>query len=264
MTQQQMRFDDGAAYEQMMGKWSRLAGDVFLDWLAPAQGLRWVDVGCGNGASTQLVFDRCAPAMLKGIDPSPGQLAFARTRPVAALAEFALGDAMALPFAAGDFDAAIMALVIFFVPDPVKGVAEMVRVVRPGGMVAAYAWDIPGGGFPLEPIQAEMRAFGFEPLRPPQADIARIDALARLWTEAGLINVETREIVVQRDFADFDEFWRICLLSSTIGGAIAAMAPGDVTLLKERVKARLTAGRDGQVSYVARANAVKGTTPPHS
>lgn len=261
MTQQQIRFDDGAAYEQMMGKWSRLAGDVFLDWLAPAQGLRWVDVGCGNGASTQLVFDRCAPAQLKGIDPSPGQLAFAHTRPVAALAEFTLGDAMALPFPAGDFDAAIMALVIFFVPDPVKGVAEMVRVVRPGGLVAAYAWDIPGGGFPLEPIQAEMRAFGFEPLRPPQADIARIDALARLWTEAGLINVETREIVVQRDFADFDEFWRICLLSSTISGSVAAMAPDDVALLKERVKARLTAGRDGQVSYVARANAVKGTRP---
>lgn len=261
MTQQQIRFDDGAAYEQMMGKWSRLAGDVFLDWLAPAQGLRWVDVGCGNGASTQMVFDRCAPAALKGIDPSPGQLAFAHTRPVAALAEFTLGDAMALPFPAGDFDAAIMALVIFFVPDPVKGVAEMVRVVRPGGLVAAYAWDIPGGGFPLEPIQAEMRAFGFEPLRPPQADIARIDALARLWTEAGLINVETREIVVQRDFADFDEFWRICLLSSTISGSVAAMAPDDVALLKERVKARLTAGRDGQVSYVARANAVKGTRP---
>jgi ubiquinone/menaquinone biosynthesis C-methylase UbiE len=261
MAERQIRFDDGAAYEQMMGKWSRLAGDVFLDWLGPAKGLRWVDVGCGNGASTQLIFDRCAPAVLKGIDPSPAQLAFARTRPAAQLAQFELGDAMALPCAAGEFDVAIMALVIFFVPDPGKGVAEMVRVVRPSGLVAAYAWDIPGGGFPLEPIQTEMKALGIEPMRPPRADVSRIEALAQLWTEAGLRDVETREIVVQRDFTDFEDFWRTGLLGATIGPAVASMSPDDVALLKERVRAHVPAGSDGRVSYIARANAVKGTTP---
>jgi len=261
MAEQQIVFNDGAAYEQMMGKWSRLAGDIFLDWLDPEQGLRWVDVGCGNGASTQMIYDRCAPSVLKGIDPSPAQLEFARTRPSAQLAEFELGNAMALPFAAAEFDVAIMALVIFFVPDPAKGVAEMVRVVRPGGLVAAYAWDIPGGGFPLEPIQAEMRAFGIEPLRPPSADISRIEALAELWTDAGLREVETRGIVVQRDFTDFDDFWRTGLLGATIGPLIASMALDDVTLLKEKVRARVTVGEAGRVSYVARANAVKGTTP---
>jgi len=57
-----LRFDDGAAYEQMMGVWSRLVGEVFLDWLKPAQGLRWIDVGCGNGAFTELIVSRCAPS----------------------------------------------------------------------------------------------------------------------------------------------------------------------------------------------------------
>jgi len=157
---QEIRFNDGAAYEQMMGVWSRLAGDVFLDWLAPAPGLRWIDVGCGNGAFTELLVERCAPIEVQGIDPSEAQLAFARSRPAARVAEFRNGSAMELPFADGSFDAAVMALVIFFVPDPSRGVAEMARVVRPGGTIAAYAWDILGGGFPLEPIRAEMQALG--------------------------------------------------------------------------------------------------------
>jgi ubiquinone/menaquinone biosynthesis C-methylase UbiE len=89
----------------------------------------------------------------------------------ARLAKFDLGDAMALPFPADTFDAAIMALVIFFVPDPAKGVAEMTRLVRPGGMVAAYAWDILGGGFTLEPLRIELRAMGIKPVDPPSVEI---------------------------------------------------------------------------------------------
>jgi ubiquinone/menaquinone biosynthesis C-methylase UbiE len=92
--------------------------------------LKWIDVGCGNGAFTELVVERCAPAEVQGIDPSEGQLTFARTRPAARVAKFGRGDAMVLPFSADTFDVATMALVIFFVPDPAKGVAEMVQVVR--------------------------------------------------------------------------------------------------------------------------------------
>ena len=192
MAEPQIRFDDGAAYERMMGIWSRFAGDIFLDWLAPRPGLRWIDIGCGNGAFTELLVERCSPAEVQGIDPSEGQLAFARTRPAARVAEFRQGDAMALPFSEDRFDAAVMALVIFFVPDPAKGVAEMARVVCPGGTVATYAWDMLGGGFPQEPIQAEMRAMGLTPLRPPSSDASRIEALQDLWTDAGLEVVETR------------------------------------------------------------------------
>ena len=81
MAENQIRFDDGAAYERMTGAWSRLAGQFFLDWIAPRPGFRWVDVGCGNGAFTELVVEKCAPAEVQGIDPSEGQLKYAEARP---------------------------------------------------------------------------------------------------------------------------------------------------------------------------------------
>jgi ubiquinone/menaquinone biosynthesis C-methylase UbiE len=185
MAEQQIRFDDGAAYERMMGNWSRLAGDMFLDWLAPRSGLRWIDIGCGNGAFTELLVERCAPAEIQGVDPSEAQLTFARARPAARVAKFRQGDAMALPFSEDRFDAAVMALVLFFVPDPAKGVAEMMRVVCPGGTVANYVWDMLGGGVPLEPIQVEMRAMGVTPLLPPRTDASRMEALRGLVDGCG-------------------------------------------------------------------------------
>ena len=261
MAEQQFRFDDGAAYERMMGIWSRLAGKIFLDWLAPPSGMRWVDVGCGNGAFTQLIVDRCAPAEVQGIDPSEGQLAFARTRPAARVAEFRQGDAMALPFSDDKFDAAAMALVIFFVPEPAKGVSEMVRVVRPGGTVATYAWDVCGDGFPLEPIQAQMRAMGTTPPLPPSAEASRMEALRKLWIGAGLEGVETREITVQRTFTDFDDFWTTSMSGSNYGRIVAAMTPGEVEMLKARVRPTLPADAAGRITTGARANAVKGRVP---
>jgi ubiquinone/menaquinone biosynthesis C-methylase UbiE len=80
--QPEIRYDDGAAYERMMGAWSRIAGEIFLDWLAPPPGLRWIDIGCGSGAFTELLMERCAPAEVDGIDPSEAQLAFAREAPL--------------------------------------------------------------------------------------------------------------------------------------------------------------------------------------
>jgi len=258
MTEPQIRFDDGAAYERMMGVWSRLAGDVFLDWLAPRAGSRWIDVGCGNGAFSELVVERCAPVELEGIDPSEAQLEFARARPAARLAHFRLGDAMALPFADSRFDVAVMALVIFFVPDPAKGVAEMVRVVGSGGLVAAYAWDVVGGGLPIEPILDEMRAMGLTPPRPPSFEASRIDALRALWNAAALDAVETREIVVTRTFADFDDFWTTNLQGPSVGATVAAMPRGGAERLKAAVRARVPADATGRITCAARANAVKG------
>jgi ubiquinone/menaquinone biosynthesis C-methylase UbiE len=261
MTEQQIRFDDGASYERMMGAWSRLAGDVFLDWLKPGSGLRWVDVGCGNGAFSELVVRRFAPAALQGVDPSEAQLNYARTRPGARTADFQLGDAMALPFPNDSFDVAVMALVIFFVPDPAKGVAEMVRVVRPGGEVAAYVWDIIGGKGAAAPIESEMRAMGLTPPRPPSFEASRIEALRELWSDAGLDAIETREIVVQRTFNDFDDFWTTTLLIPTLGPTFAMMPPKGAELLKTRVRARLPADAAGRITCEARANAVKGRIP---
>jgi SAM-dependent methyltransferase len=261
MAQEPIRFDDGAAYERGMGSWSLLAGQIFLDWMAPASGLRWVDVGCGSGAFTELLVQRCAPAEIQGIDPSEAQLTFARTRPAARGATFLQGDAMALPFEAGRFDAAVMALVIFFVPEPAKGVAEMARVVRPGGIVAAYAWDMAGGGFPFDPIHAELRALGVTPPLPPSPDASRLTALHDLWTDAGLEAVETREIPVRRTFADFEEFWNSSTITGSIRPTLAAMPASEVEQFKARVRARMSADVSGPVTHQARANAIKGRVP---
>jgi SAM-dependent methyltransferase len=261
MAEPQIRFDDGAAYERMMGTWSRLAGEIFLDWLAPRAGLKWIDIGCGNGAFTELIVARGAPAEVQGIDPSDGQLAYARTRSGAGKAKFRKGDAMALPFSDGAFDVAIMALVIFFVPEPAKGVAEMMRVVAPGGEIAAYAWDMAGGGFPLQPLQTELQAMGIPPVRPPSSDVSKMDALQRLWKGAGLVDVETRRIDVQRSFVDFDDFWTASTLGSSIAPVVASMAPDDLRRLKDGMRARMKADGAARIVYGAWANAIKGRVP---
>lgn len=259
MTGQQMRFGDGAAYERMMGTWSRLAGDIFLDWLNPRPGQRWIDVGCGNGAFTELLVERCAPAEVHGVDPSDGQLAFARARPCGAVARFQQGSAEKLPFPDSRFDVAVMALVIFFVKDPAKAIAEMVRVVGSHGTVASYVWDVCGGGFPLEPIQAELRAMGVNvtPTLPPSSNASRMETLLDLWRGAGLKGIETKQIKVERTFAGFDDFWNTTTTTS-VGPLAASLAPVELEGLKTRVRMRLVAESSGRISYAAHANAIAG------
>jgi SAM-dependent methyltransferase len=259
---QSIRFEDGAAYERYMGRWSQLVGDVFLDWLAPRPGLRWLDVGCGNGAFTESIVERCAPSVVVGIDPSEAQLAFARARPPLRGADLRQGDAMALPFPAQAFDAAVMPLVIFFVPDPKRGVAEMARVVRPGGTVSAYAWDMLGGGFPYELLLAELRALGHPVPSPPSPEASRLETLRDLWIGAGLEAVETRGISVQRTFASFDDWWTIVLEGPSVRSLFRTMPPADVDLLQGRMRTRLPADADGRITYSARAHAVEGRVPP--
>jgi len=256
----EIRFDDGAAYERAMGVWSRLAGAVFLDWLAPPAGLRWADVGCGNGAFTELLMLRCAPAEVQAVDPSEGQLAFARARPGARGAVFRQGDAMALPFEDDSLDAAVMALVIFFVPDPAKGVAEMARVVRPGGEVAAYAWDFTRAGFPFEPVHRELRAMGHTPPRPPNWEIARPDNLGALWRDAGLQSVELRDITVRRHYPSFEEFWESTAGTATLANLLSRLPPDEIASLQERLRTSL-ADAEGRIAYDSLATAVRGRVP---
>jgi SAM-dependent methyltransferase len=255
---QQIRFEDGNAYERGMSPWSRLAGETFLEWLAPGPGLRWLDVGCGTGAFAELISERCAPIEVQGTDPSEGQLAIARARSGMHGAAFLRGDAMALPFERQRFDAAVMALVIFFVPDPATGVAEMARVVRPDGLVAAYAWDVLGGGFPFDPVWQETRVAGMRPLLPPNPDAGELVALRGLWTAAGLQDVVVREIVVERTFSTFEDYWATSTITGGVRPPLEAMSAEDRDKLKERVRARLPTDAMGRVTWTARANAVKG------
>jgi len=262
MADEQIRFDDGEAYEDFMGRWSRLAGDAFLDWLSPAPGLRWLDVGCGNGAFTELLVDRCAASQVQGIDPSGEQLAFARKRLArAGNVGLRIGSAMELPFADGTFDAVASALVIFFVPEPAGAVAEMARVIRPGGGVCAYAWDLPGGGFPYAALHDAMASLGQEPPWPPHAEAARLEALRQLWTDAGLVDVETTEVTVQRRFADFESWWATARKGPVFAPRLAGLAGGNIELLKSRVRERLPVAADGSITCSGRANAVRGRRP---
>jgi ubiquinone/menaquinone biosynthesis C-methylase UbiE len=259
MSQTAAFFADGEAYERLMGRWSRLAGEIFLDLLEIPAKLRWLDVGCGNGAFTEALIARCAPSEVVAVDPSEGQLAFARTRPGAKLAQFQIGDAQALPFGDDRFDVAVMALVITFLTDPGKAVAEMARVVRPGGWVGTYMWDVPGGGTPVHPIYVAMESLGMPSPRPPGAEVSRRDAMRALWEAAALESIETRVIRIRVTYADFDDFWN----SNSVpvgpqGKAISEMSPGAREQLRAKVREQLTVGSDGRIGYESFANAVKG------
>ena len=155
-------------------------------------------------------------------------------------------------------DAVTMAMVLLFVPDPAKGIAEMKRVVKPGGMVSAYMWDILGGGAPMEPVHAEFGPTRLAPFMPPSVEISRMDAVRAAWTDAGLEEIESRVITVRRTFKDFEDFWPIATSGPGLGQTIAGLTPEAVVALQERVRPRLPSATDGTVSYAAWANAIKG------
>ncbi len=259
------QFSDGEAYERLMGRWSRAVGSGFLDWCAVAPRLAWLDVGCGNGAFTEEIVRRAAPSMVAGVDPAPAQLAFARQRPGAAGAKFVTGDAQALPFEDNSFDAAMMALVIAFVPDPAKAMLEMRRVTRPGGTIAAYMWDLPGGGLPLAPVYRALAEIGHGAPMPPSAAISEREALAGLWRGAGLADIETAVFRIEVRFDSFEDFWQ----SSTLpvgpqAERIRSLSPEARDALRARLRAGLPSAADGSVSYDAVANGVRGRVPHQS
>jgi SAM-dependent methyltransferase len=258
VSQHPINFEEGQAYERAMGSWSQLVGQEFLEWLSPASGHRWLDVGCGNGAFTELLIRHCAPAEIQAIDLSHSQLEFARKRQGAQNATFLHGDAMDLPFGDSRFDATAMALVIFFVADPARSVAEMARVTCAGGLVAAYVWDSLNDGSPLAPIAAELREQGITMARPPRSDIAGTAALRELWVAAGLEAVETRSILVRHIFADFEDFWHSTVSNTSVRSIISAMPADEVDRLKRRMRARAVTDHTGRVTYQACANAIRG------
>ena len=137
-----VRWDSGDAYEPYVGRWSRLVAREFVTWLAVPPGSRWLDVGCGTGALIQTVLEHAAPSEVVGTDPSPAYIALAGARmDDDPRAHFEIGDAQDLQAAAATFDALVSGLVLNFVPRPELAVAEMARVTRPEGTVAAYVWD---------------------------------------------------------------------------------------------------------------------------
>ena len=258
MSQVASMFSDGEAYERSIGRWSREVGGLFLDWMATPVGLRWLDVGCGNGAFTEEIIAHCAPSAVSGLDPSQEQINHARSRDAGKMADYQIGDAQALAFGEGAFDAAVMALVISFVPDPAGAVAQMARVVRPGGWVAAYMWDFAGGGVPTYPLSAGAKDLGITFAQPYSVDVSRLHVLRDLWLAGGLAEVETRAIRIRVRHENFDAFWNSNGQVGPSGKAIASLQPETRARLREHLRATMAAGPDGGIEFDAWANAVKG------
>ena len=250
----QIRFGDGAAYERLMGQWSRDAGAIFLDWLQPAAGLAWLDVGCGSGAFSSLVVERCAPRLLLGIDPSESQLDFARGRGLGPVAVFRAGDAMQIDRADSSVDIAVAALVMHFMPDPLQGVNEMARLVRPGGAIAAYTWNLEGGGFPYEAVHRAFLASRLKAPSPPHPEAGSADELARLWTAAGLEDVRQRAISVTRSFRDFDQYWEMATLSPRIAAILVDLTSGQLASVRDTARNYVSE----RPVVTAHANAISG------
>ncbi|MEY4748950.1 MAG: hypothetical protein RIQ60_1164 [Pseudomonadota bacterium] len=251
-------FDDGPAYELMMGRWSALVAEPFLAWLGLPLGLAWLDAGCGDGSFTEILVRRQRPASVVGVDPAPAQLAYARQRPAAAQVRYLQGDAQALPLPGNSTDVGVMALVLFFLADPAQGLRELTRVVRPGGTVAAYHWDIEGGGLPLQPVIAALRAEGYRSELPPSAWAATQASSTALWRDAELVDVQTRQFEVHRRFVSFDDYWSAARGSPRLRALLASISVPEVERLSERVRVQLGADDSGPLVVKARANAIKG------
>ncbi len=251
-------FDDGAAYELMIGRWSALVAQPFLEWLALPHGLAWLDDGCGDGSFTQSLVLHQRPASVIGVDPAPAQLSFARRRVATALVRFMEGDAHALPLPDASVDAAVMALVLFFLADPPLGVRELVRVVKVGGTIAAYHWDLAGGGFPLQPILDAVHDEGYRSQAPPSAWTAALHASEHIWRNAGLSEVQTRQFEVSRAFESFDDYWRTAEGSPRLRELFATLSSTAMQRLRACARERLGSTGDGSFVLKAKANAVKG------
>lgn len=188
---------------------------------------------------------------LIGIDPSAAQLAFARQHLLLQGMDF-VNDA---------FDFAVMPLVIFFVPEPGKGVAEMARVVGPGGTVAAYAWVMVGGDFPHQSMNETLGAVGRSAPMPPSVGSSRLDVLEDLWTTAGLSGIQTRAIEEARSSADFDDIWNTVLGGPSAGQALAAMNEEAVSRFRELLEVRLQPAGSGPITQSGQAHAIRSTVP---
>ncbi|HWX48561.1 MAG TPA: methyltransferase domain-containing protein [Roseomonas sp.] len=255
----------GEAYEPYVGRWSRLVAAEFLGRLGLPPGGRWLDIGCGTGALSGAILARCEPASVLGVDPSEGFLAHARRHLTDARARFCRGEAQALPVADKAFDAVVSGLVLNFVPDQPKAVAEMRRAARPGGRVAVYVWDYADGmqmmrrfwdaAAALDPEGAGGRD---EALR---FALCRPDPLGALFEAAGLRGVEVAAIAVPTVFRDFEDYWTPFLRGGAPAPAYClSLDEARRAALRERLRATLPTEPDGSIHLSARAWMVQGRT----
>ena len=252
----------GDAYEKYVGRWSRLVAREFIRWLAIPANRQWLDVGSGTGALSQTILNLANPKSVKGIDRSEQFIATARERVNRQNVEFTTGDAQNLPVESEIYDAAVSGLVLNFVPQPERMVAEMARAVRKNGTVALYVWDYAkkmqfmrhfwNAAAALDPAAFELDEGRRFPLNNPEA-------LAELFQDAGIRHAEAWSIDIPTDFKNFDDFWNPILGGQgPAAGYVMSLNEENRAKLRERLYNSLPFAVDGSISLIARAWAVKG------
>ncbi len=223
------------SYDRFMGRYSRPLAAAFAGF-ADVRGGAVLDVGCGPGALSAELLQR--GAAVHAVDPSPSFVAAARERmPEVEVVEAA---AEALPFADGAFDAALAQLVVHFMRDPAAGVAEMARVTRAGGTIAACVWDHERG--PLAPFWRAVAATRGEPravMEPARAG-QRAGELERLLRDAGLEQVVEAPIAVAVRFDAFEAWWEPFELGvGPAGDHVAGLESAERARLADRCREQL-------------------------
>ncbi len=232
-------FDVAAeAYGRFMGRYSRPLAPVFADLAEVESGHHVLDVGCGTGALTEVLVDRLGVDYVCAVDPSePFVESMRREFPGV---DVRRGRAESLPFAAACFDRTLAQLVVHFMADPVAGLAEMARVTRPGGLVAATVWDHGGDRGPLATFWRAARELDptvdSEAGRPGVSD----GSLVALFDAAGMEGAVAGAVAIRVDHPSFDDWWEPYPLGAGPAGAYAAGLDADQKArLRERCRALL-------------------------
>jgi ubiquinone/menaquinone biosynthesis C-methylase UbiE len=234
-----MSFEVAAeSYDRFMGRYSSLLAPQLVDFAGVESGDRVLDVGCGPGALTSVLVARLGASHVSAVDPSEPFVAAARERHPGVVVQRA--SAEELPFDDSTFDKALAQLVVHFMTDPVRGVAEMARVTRPGGVVAACVWDHAGEQTPLAPFW--QTANEVDPGAVDESGLAggRKGHLAELFTQAGLRDVKQTSLPVQVEHPSFDEWWEPFTLGvGPAGSYLTSLDPARQVELRERARQRL-------------------------
>jgi ubiquinone/menaquinone biosynthesis C-methylase UbiE len=255
-------FEDSVGYERFMGRWSRLAGVAFVGWLCIPPHSRWLDVGCGTGAFTNVVATTCNPLEVVGLDPSPSQIEFARRSCGDSRLEFKVGNVASLEEKDGEFDAVTAALVLNFVPSQQQALREMSRVVRRGGTVAAYVWDFAGQRNISQHLMNAVIAAAPQSaslLAGLNAESNTLTALAERFASSGLSGIETKHLDIAATFRDFDDYWTSnTRFRSPVANLFNSLPEARRRSVRQTLRQTLAPKSNGAVVVEARALAVRG------
>lgn len=236
--------------------------DKFLAWLSLPVGLSWVDIGCGTGALTGAILKQTDPSRVTSVDPSEGFLNIARDGIIDSRAVFKAGDAQDVPVADNEADAAVSGLVLNFVPDKVRALNEMCRIVKPGGTVALFVWDYAGAMQLMRyfwDAVSDSSSDGAELDEGKQFPICKPQPLENLFREAGFTAIDVVALDVPTVFEDFNDYWSPFLRGQgPAGGYCLSLTEKDRELLRNRLESTLAFAPDGRLHLVARAWAIRG------